>query len=61
MELKPGESHIVNVKIPSITLLDSSDFEKLKALDYDVERGKAVDYWLNLLNKGAKIEVPDGG
>jgi len=59
LELDPGESHTVYVKIPSITVMDESEFEKLKATDYNVERGKVVEYWLSLLSKGAKIEVPD--
>ena len=59
VHLKPGESHTFYVKIPSITLLDDSEFEKLKALDYNAEKGKVVKYWLDLLSKGTKIEVPD--
>jgi len=59
LQLDPGESHTVYAKIPFITLLENSEFERLKGLDYDAERPKAIEYWHSLLSKGAKIEVPE--
>lgn len=59
IDVNPGESHTVYVKIPSLTLLENFEFEKLKSLDYETEKGKIVEYWRNLLDKGMQIHVPD--
>jgi len=59
MTLRPGESHTFYVKIPSITLLDKPEFEKLKGLEFEAERAKIVKYWLSLLSRGTQIEVPN--
>ena len=59
ISLKPGETHTIYVKIPSITLLEDSEIEKLKSLGYHAEKVKVSEYWRTLLNKGAQIHVPD--
>ena len=59
VSLNPGESHTIHVKIPSITLLEDSEVEKLRSLDYYAEKAKVSEYWRALLNKGAQIHVPE--
>ncbi len=59
VDIYPGESHSIYVKIPSITLLEGFEFEKLKSLDYEAERAKVVEYWRGLLGRGMQIHVPD--
>ncbi|MEM1569927.1 MAG: hypothetical protein QXG56_04305 [Candidatus Bathyarchaeia archaeon] len=59
VDINPGESHNIYVKIPSITLLESFEFEKLKSLDYEAEKAKIVKYWRSLLGRGMQIHVPD--
>lgn len=59
IDINPGESHTIYVKIPSITLFENFEFEKLKSLDYEAEKAKVVKYWMGLLSRGMQINVPD--
>jgi len=59
VNLNPGEAHTIYVKIPSITLLEDSEFEKLRSLNYEVEKAKVSEYWRALLNRGMQINVPE--
>ncbi|MEM2930573.1 MAG: hypothetical protein QW797_06935, partial [Thermoproteota archaeon] len=59
VSLDPGESHTIYFKIPSITLLEDFELEKLGKLDFKVEKIKVAEYWNNLLNRGMQIDIPE--
>lgn len=57
--LKAGESRSLYFKTPFVELLDASEFERLKSIDFDIEVPKVLDYWRKRLDRGMVIDVPD--
>ncbi|MEM2514148.1 MAG: hypothetical protein QXU81_07515 [Candidatus Bathyarchaeia archaeon] len=59
LNLNPGEKHIVYIKVPSITPLENFEVNRLKSLDFEVEKKRVVQYWRSLLGQGMQIDVPE--
>jgi hypothetical protein len=58
-ELAPGESVPIELAITFRTLHDSATLQKLTGLNYDREREKVEKYWAGLIDRGARLHVPD--
>jgi len=59
LNLNPGEKHVLYLKVPSITPLENFEINRLKSLDFEVEKKKAVQYWRSLLSQGMQIDIPE--
>ncbi|MCX8170375.1 MAG: hypothetical protein N3E47_00165 [Candidatus Bathyarchaeota archaeon] len=59
LNLNPGEKHTVYVKIPAITPLENFEVERLKSLDFELEKKRVIQYWKSLLSQGMLINVPE--
>lgn len=58
-KLKPGEDVITLVKIPYCILTESSEWDSLKSLNYDVQHTAVAEYWRRQFEKGARLITPE--
>jgi hypothetical protein len=57
--LKPGESKLLRVTIPSITLLKGDEIEFVRTLSFDAEAKRVCAFWRGLTAKGTQIQTPE--
>ncbi len=57
--LKPGESRVLDVAIPSITLTRDEEIEAVDALDFDQEVARVSAFWRDLTAQGTQIVTPE--
>ena len=59
VELKPGESHAVELHVPYIELLDARELAALKSLSFDAVHQSVVKFWKARVAQGMTYEVPE--
>jgi hypothetical protein len=57
--LKPGESKLVHVTIPSITLVKDEEIESVRALNFETEAKRVCAFWRGITAKGTQIQTPE--
>ncbi len=57
--LKPGQSTILHLVIPSITLATDNEIEPVSKLDFDAEVTRICAFWRELTTQGAQITTPE--
>jgi hypothetical protein len=57
--LKPGESRVVHVTIPSVTLLTEDEIEPVRALRFEPEAKRVGAFWRGLVAQGTQIQTPE--
>lgn len=57
--LKPSSGDVVILKIPYLVFSNQDEFEKLKRLDFDVQRKSVAAYWRRRLNESANLITPE--
>ncbi|MCU0522778.1 MAG: hypothetical protein MUF84_19080 [Anaerolineae bacterium] len=59
VDLLPGESHAVVVKMPFVTLCEEAEIAALGRLHYDEELAKVAAFWRGRVALGMQIETPN--
>ncbi len=57
--LKPGESRLLHVMIPSVTLAADEEIENIGKLDFDAEVTRVSGLWRGVLAQGTQIQTPE--
>ncbi len=57
--LKPGESRLLYVAIPSITLSKDEEIESVRALKLDTEANRVCAFWRGITVRGTQIRTPE--
>jgi hypothetical protein len=57
--LKPGESKVLYVGIPSVTLTKDDEIESARSLRFDAEVKRVCAFWRGLTEKGTQIQTPE--
>ena len=57
--LKPGESKLLYVTIPSITLLTGAEIESVRTLRFDAQTKRVCAFWRGLTAQGTQIQTPE--
>ena len=57
--LKPGESRLLHVLIPSVTLSADEEIESVGKLDFDTEAARVGALWRGVLAQGTQIQTPE--
>jgi len=57
--LKPKEERSIYFKTPFVELLDAGELARLKAISFEKEVPRVLDYWRKRLARGMQISVPD--
>ncbi|MCX5644103.1 MAG: hypothetical protein NTZ17_05385 [Phycisphaerae bacterium] len=57
--LKPGESKLLRVTIPSITLLQGDEIELVRTLSFEAEAERVCAFWRGVTAKGTQIQTPE--
>ncbi len=57
--LKPKEERSIYFKTPFVELLDAEELARLKAISFEKEVPRVLDYWRKRLAQGMQIAVPD--
>ncbi len=57
--IAPGESKAVVLKLPAVTDLGESDIRATEKLDFVEQRDRVETYWRKLVQKAARISVPE--
>jgi hypothetical protein len=57
--LKPGETRLVCVTIPSVTLLTEEEIEPVRALKFEPEAKRVAAFWCGLVAQGTQIQTPE--
>jgi hypothetical protein len=57
--LKPGESKLVHVTVPSVTLLTDEEIEPVRALKFEPEAKRVCAFWRGLTAQGTQIQTPE--
>jgi len=57
--LKPGQSRVLHVAIPSITLTEDHEIEAVRKLDFDAEVTRVCAFWRELTARGTQITTPE--
>jgi hypothetical protein len=57
--LKPGESKLLYVAIPSITLSKDEEIEAVRALKFDTEARRVCAFWRGITAQGTQIQTPE--
>ncbi|MEN6425225.1 MAG: hypothetical protein ABFE13_07675, partial [Phycisphaerales bacterium] len=57
--LKPGQSTVLCVAIPSITLLNDEEIEAVREFDFDIEVKRVCAFWRELTERGTQITPPE--
>jgi hypothetical protein len=58
-KLKPGESRVLRVTIPSVTLSGDEEIESVRALNFDAEAKRVSAFWRGLTAQGTQIRTPE--
>jgi hypothetical protein len=59
VDLAPGQSHALFVKIPHLDLNQAAEIDALRALSYAVEKERVVSFWRARVAQGAQIRTPN--
>ncbi len=59
LDLAPGQSHVVFVAIPSITLETAEETAALARRDFDADSRRVCAFWRRLCAEGAQIDTPE--
>ncbi|HOX36797.1 MAG TPA: hypothetical protein PL033_02310 [Candidatus Brocadiia bacterium] len=59
VEIPPGKSHDVTLKLPYITLESDADISALREKDFTREAKEVREFWIKRVNAGAQIEIPE--
>ncbi len=57
--LKPGQSCLLQVTIPSVTLTKDEEIEAIRSLDFDAEAKRVCAFWQELTAQGSQIQTPE--
>jgi hypothetical protein len=57
--LKPGESRLLYVTIPSITLAKDDEIESVRSLDFEAETKRVGAFWRGVTAQGTQIQTPE--
>jgi hypothetical protein len=57
--LQPGQSKVLQVIIPSITLTREEEIESVRSLKFDAEAKRVGTFWRGLTAKGTQIQTPE--
>jgi hypothetical protein len=57
--LKPGESKVIYVTIPSITLVQDQEIASVRSLGFEAEAQRVGAFWRELTVRGTQIETPE--
>ncbi len=57
--LKPGQSRLLYVTIPSITLTKDEEIDAVRSLDFDTEAKRVCTFWRGLTAQGTQIQTPE--
>lgn len=57
--LKPGESKLLYVTIPSITLAKDDEIESVRSLNFDTEAQRVCAFWRGITAQGTQIRTPE--
>ncbi len=57
--LKPGQSRLLAVTIPSITLAKEDEIESVRALNFEAETRRVCAFWRGLTAQGTQIQTPE--
>lgn len=59
VNLDPGDSHSIVLKLPFICDLIPAEVERLRAKDFEAERAEVMRYWEQRVAQAAQLAVPD--
>jgi hypothetical protein len=59
VSLKPGESRLLSVTIPSVTLANDAEIESVQALEFEREAKRVGAFWRGLVAQGTQIQTPE--
>ncbi|MCL5281491.1 MAG: hypothetical protein M1376_16460 [Planctomycetes bacterium] len=57
--LKPGESSLIYVTIPSITLAKEDEIESVRSLNFESEAKRVCAFWRAITAQGTQIQTPE--
>ncbi len=57
--LKPGQSKLLHVAIPSITLTKDDEIESVRSLNFEAEAKRVCTLWRGLTAQGTQIQTPE--
>ncbi len=57
--LKPGQSSLLYVTIPSITLVKEDEIESVRSLNFEAEAKRVCAFWRGLTAQGTQIQTPE--
>jgi hypothetical protein len=57
--LKPGQSKLLHVAIPSITLVKQDEIESVRSLDFEAEVKRVCAFWRGITAQGTQIQTPE--
>jgi hypothetical protein len=57
--LKPGQSRLLHVTIPSITLAKDEEIESARSLNFNAEAKRVCTFWSGLTAQGTQIQTPE--
>ncbi len=57
--IAPGQSKAIVLKLPALTGLTESDIQSTEDLDFAAQRDRVEAYWRQLVEKAARISVPE--
>jgi hypothetical protein len=58
-QLKPGDSRVLYVAIPSITLTKDAEIEAVRSLKFDAEAKRVGAFWRGVTAQGTQIQTPE--
>jgi len=59
LELGPGESHAIVLKIPFLSLLSAEEISRLRGKDFDHEREEVIEYWKRRIAPATEVVTPE--
>jgi hypothetical protein len=59
LELAPGASHSIVLKVPFLGMLSDEEIGRLRAKDFDAERAEAIRFWESRLSAAGAIITPE--
>jgi hypothetical protein len=57
--LKPGQSRLLYVAVPSITLTKDDEIESVRSLNFEAEAKRVCAFWRGITAQGTQIQTPE--
>jgi hypothetical protein len=59
VRLGPKQSHAIYWKAPYLELMETQDLARFRAIDFEVESAKALEWWRQMLATGMQVRTPE--